>query len=119
MDCIRRDHIVGFTDTKRYKVDKKKTKKFRENVNIFLSFLGEGNWEDISKGLNNKSAADCKIHYETQYLDNELFPSIPVNSCDRQDQPVIFAPSDDLESVLRPVKTSNLHKELAGMDTIY
>ena len=84
---------------------------------MFLPFiLGEGNWEDISKGLNNKSAADCKIHYETQYLDNEVFPSIPVNSCDRQDQPVIFAPSDDLESVLRPMKTSNLHKELAGMD---
>ena len=116
MDCIRRDHIVGFTDTKRYKVGKKKRKKISWKPKIFLSFLGEGNWEDISKGLNNKSAADCKIHYETQYLDNELFPSIPVNSCDRQDQPVIFAPSDDLESVLRPVKTSNLHKELAGMD---
>ena len=53
-------------------------------------------------------------HYETHYLDNEVFPSIPVNIGERRDQPVNFTISETPGSVLRPLKTSNLHKELAG-----
>ena len=33
---------------------------------------------------------------------------------DRHDQPVIFAPRDIPTDVPRPLKTTNLHKELAG-----
>ena len=76
---------------------------------------GEGNWEEISRGLLNKTAAECQSHYENFYLNNnDVFPNVSVVVGDRHDQPVIFAPRDVSTDVPRPLKTTNLHKELAG-----
>ena len=77
---------------------------------------GEGNWEEICKGLINKTAVECQRHYETHYLNNaEVFPNFEVSVGHPRDQPVNFVVSESPGgSVLRPLKTSNLHKDLAG-----
>ncbi len=53
---------------------------------------GEGNWDDISKTLGNKSPQECQLHYEKFYLENGTFPHFDLEVGQRQDQPVIFAP---------------------------
>ncbi len=85
-----------------------------------LAHQGEGNWDEISKAVGEvKTAAECKEHYETHYLDNltgSFFTTSTTNNHIRSnEQPMTFRPIDDYGSVVvRPSARSLLHKDLAG-----
>ena len=85
-----------------------------EEVKLLEALLnkGEGNWDEISRLVSSKSPLECQRHYENHYIDNDDFPDFNTEVGLRQDQPVIFAPSES--NVIRPQNRSVLHKDLAG-----
>ncbi|XP_033322483.1 transcriptional adapter 2A isoform X1 [Megalopta genalis] len=42
-----------------------------------LQECGFGNWGDISKRMQGKSAEECKSHYLQHYIDNQSIPGLP------------------------------------------
>lgn len=51
----------------------------REELELLdvLQECGFGNWVDISKRLQSKSAEECKKHYLQNYIDNQTLPGLP------------------------------------------
>lgn len=74
-----------------------------EEVKLLEALSNKGeNWEEVSRLVSTKSPSECQRHYENHYIDNDDFPDFNTEVGLRQDQPVIFAPSESGSNVIRP-----------------